>query len=117
MPIAVPDFADVAAAHLRIRPLAWRTPLLENQRVNDRLGGRLLLKAEVLQKSARRAGRQVSIGISKLRVRARTAYLQPHPRLLIQADLQLVTQRNSTVEHAKQVITIGTAALNFESQI
>ena len=51
MPIAVPDFADVAAAHLRIRPLAWRTPLLENQRVNDRLGGRLLLKAEVLQRT------------------------------------------------------------------
>ncbi len=51
MTLAVPDFADVAAANLRIRPLAWRTPLLENQRVNDLLGGRLLIKAEVLQRT------------------------------------------------------------------
>ncbi|MGE0152737.1 MAG: threonine/serine dehydratase [Reyranellaceae bacterium] len=51
MALAAPDFADVAAAHLRIRPLAWRTPLLENQRVNDKLGGRLLVKAEVLQRT------------------------------------------------------------------
>jgi threonine dehydratase len=51
MPLPAPDFADVAAAHLRIRPLALRTPLLENQRVNDMLGGRLLLKAEVLQRT------------------------------------------------------------------
>jgi len=51
MSLPVPDFADVAAAHLRIRPLAWRTPLLENQRVNDLLGGRLLIKAEVLQRT------------------------------------------------------------------
>lgn len=51
MALAIPDFADVAAAHLRIRPLAWRTPLLENQRVNDKLGGRLLIKAETLQRT------------------------------------------------------------------
>ncbi len=51
MALAVPDFADVAAAHLRIRPLAWRTPLLENERVNDLLGGRLLIKAETLQRT------------------------------------------------------------------
>lgn len=51
MALATPHFADVAAAHLRIRPLAWRTPLLENQRVNDLLGGRLLIKAEVLQRT------------------------------------------------------------------
>jgi threonine dehydratase len=51
MALAAPDFADVAAANLRIRPLAWRTPLLENQRVNDLLGGRLLIKAEVLQRT------------------------------------------------------------------
>ena len=41
MALAAPDFADVAAANMRIRPLAYRTPLLENQRVNDLLGGRL----------------------------------------------------------------------------
>jgi len=51
MTLAPPDFADVAAAHHRIRPLAWRTPLLENERVNRKLGGRLLIKAEVLQRT------------------------------------------------------------------
>jgi threonine dehydratase len=51
MTLAPPSFADVAAAHLRIRPLAVRTPLLENERVNRMLGGRLLLKAEVLQRT------------------------------------------------------------------
>ncbi len=51
MTMSNPDFADVAAAHLRIRPLALRTPLLENERVNRMLGGRLLLKAEVLQRT------------------------------------------------------------------
>lgn len=51
MTFPAPEFADVAAAHLRIRPLAWRTPLLENDRVNRALGGRLLLKAEVLQRT------------------------------------------------------------------
>ncbi|MEO8557677.1 MAG: threonine/serine dehydratase [Rhodospirillales bacterium] len=51
MTLPAPSFADVAAAHLRIRPLALRTPLLENERVNQMLGGRLLLKAEVLQRT------------------------------------------------------------------
>ncbi len=51
MTLDLPDFADVAAAHARIRPLAWRTPLLENERVNRALGGRLLIKAEVLQRT------------------------------------------------------------------
>jgi threonine dehydratase len=51
MALPVPTFADVAAAHVRIRPLAWRTPLLENQRVNDLLGGKLYIKAETLQRT------------------------------------------------------------------
>ncbi|MGE0659613.1 MAG: threonine/serine dehydratase [Reyranellaceae bacterium] len=51
MSLDLPDFADVAAAHARIRPLAWRTPLLENERINRALGGRLLIKAEVLQRT------------------------------------------------------------------
>ena len=51
MSLDLPDFADVAAAHARIRPLAWRTPLLENERINRALGGRLLVKAEVLQRT------------------------------------------------------------------
>jgi len=46
---APPSFEDIVAAAQRLAGRAVRTPLVENQRVNDRLGGRLLLKAECLQ--------------------------------------------------------------------
>lgn len=46
---APPTVADVRDAAARIAPHAVRTPLLESPRLNDRLGGRLLVKAEPLQ--------------------------------------------------------------------
>jgi threonine dehydratase len=48
---SLPTFADVQAAARRLQGVTLRTPLLENQRVNDRLGGRLLIKAECLQRT------------------------------------------------------------------
>jgi threonine dehydratase len=45
-----PTIADVRDAAVRIAPHAVRTPLLESPRLNDRLGGRLLVKAESLQR-------------------------------------------------------------------
>jgi threonine dehydratase len=44
-------FADVQAAARRLDGVVLRTPLLENARVNDRLGGRLFIKAECLQRT------------------------------------------------------------------
>jgi threonine dehydratase len=44
-------FADVQAAARRLDGITLRTPLLENARVNDRLGGRLFIKAECLQRT------------------------------------------------------------------
>ena len=44
-------FEDVKAAARRLEGITIRTPLLENARVNDRLGGRLFLKAECLQRT------------------------------------------------------------------
>ncbi len=44
-------FADVQAAARRLRGITVCTPLLENERVNARLGGRLLVKAECLQRT------------------------------------------------------------------
>jgi threonine dehydratase len=49
MDLNLPVYADIEAAAQRIEGAAIRTPLLENPRVNDRLGGRLLVKAEPLQ--------------------------------------------------------------------
>ena len=48
---SLPTFADVQAAARRLEGVAIRTPLLENPRVNDKLGGRLFIKAECLQRT------------------------------------------------------------------
>lgn len=48
---SLPTFADVQAAARRLEGVTIRTPLLENERVNARLGGRLFLKAECLQRT------------------------------------------------------------------
>lgn len=48
---ALPDPGAVEAAAERIRPHAVRTPLLESPLLDRRLGGRLLVKAEVLQRT------------------------------------------------------------------
>jgi threonine dehydratase len=46
-----PTFIDVQAAGRRLGGITVRTPLLENQRVNAKLGGRLFVKAECLQRT------------------------------------------------------------------
>jgi len=52
MPSAVlPTFADVEAAASRLAGQAVVTPLIESTLLNDRLGSRLLVKAEVLQRT------------------------------------------------------------------
>jgi len=50
---AAPPFAldDVVAAARALRAVVARTPLVENLEVNEALGGRLLLKAECLQRT------------------------------------------------------------------
>jgi len=48
---SLPTFADVQAAARRLEGVAICTPLLENPRVNDKLGGRLFIKAECLQRT------------------------------------------------------------------
>ena len=46
-----PTIDDVRDAAIRIRGKATRTPLLESPKVNARIGGRLLVKAEPLQRT------------------------------------------------------------------
>ena len=48
---ALPDHGAVEAAAERIRPRAPRTPMLESPLLDRCLGGRLLIKAEVLQRT------------------------------------------------------------------
>jgi len=47
----LPKFADVEAAARRIAPHAYKTPLIENPALNERLGGRVFLKLESLQRT------------------------------------------------------------------
>jgi threonine dehydratase len=47
----LPEFADVEAAAARIAPYVVQTPLIENAALNKRLGGRIFLKAESLQRT------------------------------------------------------------------
>src|ERR1051325_2990968 len=50
-PIALPTAADVDAAAARIRAVALRTPLLNFPVLDERLGARVYLKAETLQRT------------------------------------------------------------------
>jgi threonine dehydratase len=51
MTVRIPGAAALRAAARRIAPWVLRTPLLESEAVNRRLGGRLLVKAESLQRT------------------------------------------------------------------
>jgi threonine dehydratase len=50
MPARLPNFADLLAARRRLGTLACRTPLIEHPALNAQVGGRVLLKAENLQR-------------------------------------------------------------------
>jgi threonine dehydratase len=47
----LPDFGDIEAAARRLSNLAVRTPLIENPKLNAITGGRILIKAECLQRT------------------------------------------------------------------
>jgi threonine dehydratase len=49
--LSPPDFAEITEAADRIKGALVETPLLESQRVNEKLGGRLLIKPEGLQRT------------------------------------------------------------------
>jgi threonine dehydratase len=46
-----PTLDDIKAAAVRIAPYAHKTPLIESKMLNERVGGRLLLKCENLQRT------------------------------------------------------------------
>src|SRR5215831_12362785 len=50
MATQLPTFADLLTARRRLASLACRTPLIEHPALNARTGGRVLLKAENLQR-------------------------------------------------------------------
>ena len=49
--LTTPTIDDIHAAAARIAAVAVRTPLMESPYLNDAVGGRLLIKAEPLQRT------------------------------------------------------------------
>ena len=66
MSVNVPAFADIEAAAARIAPFAFGTPLVENAELNAKLGARVLLKLETLQRTGSFKFRGALNRISKL---------------------------------------------------
>ena len=62
----LPTFADVEAAAKRLDGVARRTPLLESDLLNQRVSGRLLVKAEPLQRTGSFKFRGAYNAISKV---------------------------------------------------
>ncbi len=70
---APPTFADIEAAAERLEGQAVRTPLLQSPALNERLGGRVLLKAETLQRTGSFKFRGAYNRISRIPAGARAA--------------------------------------------
>jgi threonine dehydratase len=70
----LPTFADVEAAAHRLQGLACRTPLLESEALNALTGGRVLLKAESLQRTGSFKFRGAYNTISQIAAPAVVAY-------------------------------------------
>jgi len=70
---APPTLADIVAAARRIGGVAVRTPLLESPLLNDRLGARLLVKAEPLQRTGSFKIRGAMNAVAQLPREARAA--------------------------------------------
>jgi threonine dehydratase len=75
---AEPGFAEIRDAAKRIAGEARRTPLLESPLLNARLGGRLLVKAEPLQRTGSFKFRGAGAA-SSLSPRATTRRASPPP--------------------------------------
>jgi threonine dehydratase len=69
-----PTFADVEVAAARLRGIAVRTPLVESEALNTRAGGRVLLKAECLQRTGSFKFRGAYNAISQIAASAVVAY-------------------------------------------
>lgn len=89
-----PEFHDIEAAAARLRGLANVTPLLENAELNARTGGRILLKAETLQRTGsfkfRGAYNRLSLIPEEERARGVVAYSSGNHAQGVAAAAQLL---------------------------
>ncbi len=93
----LPNLADVAAAAARLRGIAVRTPLLESEVLNERAGGRVLMKAECLQRTGSFKFRGAYNAISQVDAPAVVAYSSGNHAQGVAAAAKLLNKRATIV--------------------
>jgi threonine dehydratase len=93
----LPTVADVEAAAERLRGVAVRTPLLESDALNELAGGRVLLKAECLQRTGSFKFRGAYNAISQIDATAVVAYSSGNHAQGVAAAAKLLGKRATIV--------------------
>jgi threonine dehydratase len=128
----LPTFSDIEKAAERIKGYAVRTPVIESPRLNDLTGGRILIKAECLQRTGSFKFRGAWNRISQLDVKttpggvvayssgnhaqgvAAAAQIRGLPALIVMpADTPQIKQDN-TRSYGAEVVTYDRATENRE---
>ena len=105
----LPNFADIEAAAERLRGIANRTPLLESETLNQRAGGRVLLKAECLQRTGTFKFRGAYNAISQVDAAAVVAYSSGNHAQGVAAAAKLLNK------HATIVMPADAPAIKIEN--
>jgi threonine dehydratase len=88
-----PKFADIEAAAERLRDVAVRTPLLESEALNAQAGGRVVLKAECLQRTGTFKFRGAYNAITQVEAAAVVAYSSGNHAQGVAAAAKLLNRR------------------------
>jgi threonine dehydratase len=104
-----PKFADIEAAAERLRDVAVRTPLLESEALNAQAGGRVLLKAECLQRTGTFKFRGAYNAISQVDAAAAVAYSSGNHAQGVAAAAKLLNR------HATIVMPADAPAIKIEN--
>lgn len=113
LPVSV---ADVRAAAERLRGVARTTPLLESEALNERVGGRLLVKAEPLQRTGSFKLRGAYNAISAVRPPAVVAFSSGNHAqgVALAARLHGIKATIIMPANAPQAKLVGTRALGAD---
>jgi threonine dehydratase len=93
----LPKFDDIEAAAARLREVAVRTPLLESEALNAQAGGRVVLKAECLQRTGTFKFRGAYNAISQVEAAAVVAYSSGNHAQGVAAAAKLLNRRATIV--------------------
>lgn len=91
------SIGDVEAAASRLRGVAVRTPLLENDALNERLGGRILVKPEALQRTGSFKFRGAYNAIAQTESRAIVAFSSGNHAQGVAAAAKLLGRRATII--------------------